>query len=319
MCKCQNQNFVVHPRLILSNGIACTLLAQVFYAVVALTFKLIIKQRMPYFQVLLFRSLSNTLFAIPVGLTTVHRSKLLIPKRLWCLTAAQSIFGNLGMMLFCISLAYMVEGDAVALARTSPIFATVLGWILGWDVLSFQIVSGVLICCVGGITLEHPPFLFGSDTSWSTSRMTGSVLAISSALSMAISFVAMGRTGSQVETITLVLWYHFTGIFMAAVPLVAHIPSPPAFDFKWDVWVLLGVFCISNFSGGFLQTKGTQLCNAVLGSSLQTSSVIFTYLLGFFVLGEEITVFAVVGASAITIGIVLIAHGKNRIQKQRRA
>lgn len=297
-----------------SSGVVCLIFAQLQYAILGYLFKKQVGDGIPEFQIMFARSVSNALFSLAVGFATIYKGRLLLPKSLWVLSGMQGIFGNLGMTTFYISFIFMVEGDAMALTKLSPIFAAVLGWLLGWDSLTPQIAFGVFICCAGGVIIEHPPFLFGGST-WNSYQMIGCGIALSSALFMALLFMATGRVGSQADTITLMLWYHVAGIFMNIVPLAAKIPSGPVFTLSLVNWGLLLLFCILSFTSVFLNFRGIQLCNATLGTSLQTSAVVFAYMLGYYFLDEKITVFAVAGTAAIILGILVIAHGKERVRK----
>lgn len=313
-CDGECNECVVFGRAGCWSGVVCLVFAQLQIAIHGHLFKILVDEGIPQFQLLFFRSLSNTVLSLVTGLAIAHRRKLLLPKSIWLLSSMQGIFGNLGMIAFYISFTFMVEGDAMALIKLSPIFAFLLNCFLGWEPVTLQIASGVIICCVGGVIIEHPPFLFGGST-WDSSQMIGCGIALFSALFLALLFIATGKVGSRANTITLVLWFHFTGIFINATPLIANISSEQVFTpTRWNLLLLLA-FCILSFTSACLNFRGIQLCNATLGTSLQTSAVIFSYMLGYWFLGEKITMFAIAGTAAIFLGILVIAHGKERLHK----
>lgn len=207
-------------------------------------------------------------------------------------------------------------GNAMALSRLAPIMAVFLGYLFGWEHLNLQILGGVALCSAGAIVIEHPPFLFGGSSSWRKSDTFGSILAFCSSIFLALFTLITARIGSRIETQLYLFWFHLVGISVTFVPLAIEIPSPPVFSLPWDTWLLLLGFCMLTVVKNFINTQGFQLCNAALSSSLTTLSVVFSFITGYFFSGEGISIFSVTGTIALISGIITVATGKQKVQRE---
>lgn len=274
--------------------------------------KLLVQGGMTVFQPSWLRGVVSAVMCWATARITGQKD-ILGPRSMWKFCIMMSIAGNVGLLLFFEASILLPAGDAMAISRLSPVFAVIYARLLGWEKINFLVVLGGLTSSIGGVLIAQPPFLMGVHENWNTVRILGLSFALVSGILTAFCFTTVGRIGTNVSSLTLGFWSSLAIIPLCGIPLVCKYPGPPAYTISPSQMFLLFAFVAFAFFAYLLLARGVQLCNGVQGNSMQSTAVIFSYLLGYEVLHERVTLFSMIGTFLILLGICTVSIGKNRI------
>lgn len=302
-------------RFTYNNGVCCCIAAQLLYAFLAILFRMLSNNGLPILQILCMRSVFVSAASF-IGIKISRQDTFFGPKKFWSLLVFRSTLGSWGMAVYFASIPFIPIGDAAALSKLTPVFALLFVCMLRWEALNSLMAIGALVCTAGGVVVTHPPLLFGGDNHWNKETMIGYSFALGSAILLGSGFLATARMGTAVTEFSVAFSSHFPAAILMGICLCFSFPSPPIW-LATRTSLLLFAFLPGIFWGNLMVTRGLQLCKGIQGTTLQTSGIVFSYILSFLILGEKITVFAVVGTSVVGIGIWIQAIGKTKAQQAK--
>lgn len=290
--------------------------AQGLYSWLGILTKELDNLQIPLLETLLVRSLEGSFLCWATARCGGHMGGL-GPRRLWGILVAYSTIGTIAMLLFWSTFEFLPEGDAMAIAKLVPIFTILLAWVMRWETLNWIMWIGAILCSSGAVIISKPPFLFGNRFEWDRRRVIGVTLGFANAISAAVSYILMGKIGERAKTATVSLWIHLIGILFTSIPLVFSFPNPLVWRVTTEQSLLMMQFGVLSFSANMTMTRGFQLCNATQGAALQTIAVVFSYTLGYFILGEGLNIFIYIGTFLIGLGVWILAVGKARKNRSK--
>lgn len=303
------------PRAAWSNGAISMSISMIFFAFVWLLTKMMSHTRLPMFQAVFARSSIGIIVTV-ISAKAFRITPILGNAGVWRLLAMRGISGSLGMVFVYTGIYKLPMGDSKALLLLSSMFVAFFSWLLGWEKLNLLVGFGAVACSYGAMVVSHPPFLFGGHQEWNGNRLEGIAVSLVGAVLASFAYLAMGKIGKSTSTTAITMWFHGCSVIISTIMLAIGYPEHPVIKMTMEEALLMvGLGFTALFAQIFL-TRGYQLCNATKGAALQTSSVIYTYALGFLVLGEHITKFAILGTVLLGLGIVLVAEGKRRVKLQ---
>lgn len=289
------------------------MIAQVLYSFIAIIFKTLTDKGLPVLQILFIRSA----FVVAAAFTTrmlTRKGSFFGPKKLWPFLALRATVGPVGMLCYFASLPRIDVGDAIALSRLTPIFAVLIAFVLRLENLNYIMGIGALVCALGGVIITHPPIVFGGDGNhWTKETTIGYGLALTAAAMAGGSFLTTAKIGTAVSELTIIFSNHTPSVIWMGICLCFSFPSPPIWLTK-ETSLLFAVFLPAIFCANVALTRGVQLCKGVQAACLQCTGIIFSYVLAQVILGEKITVFAIVGTVVVCGGIWTQSIGKARAQ-----
>lgn len=197
----------------------------------------------------------------------------------------RSLFGYMGVVMFFYAAKYALQADVAILNRTSPAFVTLFAAIFLKEKIT-RIQIPVILLCFGGAYISMRPAF--------DSNFLPLLLALLSAVTSGIAYTAVAYGKGRVSALTVI--FHFS-LFSTVVGGLQMIPSfviPSARDALF--LILIGI------TGGFGQialTCAYQMAPAAEISIYQYTGIIFTALMGYWVLGETLTATSVIGGLMI--------------------
>ncbi|GMH42821.1 hypothetical protein BSKO_10740 [Bryopsis sp. KO-2023] len=301
-----------------NNGLFCLNAAMLVNSTLWLATKRLAIMHVPVFQTLFFRGVVG--FLIMVTLSKVMRwGQTFGNPAVMGWIIARTAFATVGISCVYISIYLLPIGDSSALKQLATVFIAFLAWALGWESINPFIILGAVACTIGAVLVSHPPFLFGGHEDWSTSRLVGIIVSLCAAVALSFSNLIVGKVGKSTSTLSLMIWFDFAGVVTSIIPLMLKFPEAPVLDPNTGVWLLLCYHTMASLIGQSLLTRGFQLCNATKGSAIQTTIVVYCYVLGYFVLGEPLSYFSSAGTVFVIGGILAVAEGKRRAKVQAAA
>lgn len=288
-------------------------MTQLLYAFLAILFKTLSKNGIPILQILWMRSVFISIASI-IAIKISKQGKFFGPKRIWPYLASRAVFGSIGMSIYFASLPFIAIGDAVALSRLTAVFSVFFVCILGWETLNSLMTIGAIICTAGGVIILHPPLLFGSGDHWSQRELIGYSFALSSAILVALAYLFTAKIGTTMSETAISFSSHTPTAIVMGICLCFSFPSSPAWIDKKNT-LLFCVFLPSIFLGNIMMTRGIQLCAGIQAATLQSTGIVFSYVLSFLILGEKMTLFGFVGAPIVGLGVWIQAYGKMKVKQ----
>lgn len=200
----------------------------------------------------------------------------------------RSFFGFVGMIMLFTATAGARQADIALLNRTSPIWVSLFALIFLKEKISKVQVPVILLCLAGAFAAMRPSF---------ESDALPLILALMTAVVSGLAYTMIAFCKGHVDPLTVI--FHFS-LFSTAAAGVMMIPS-----FVVPTWKDLMMLCLIGLFGAGGQiglTYAYQKAPASEVSIYDYSGIIFSALLGYFLLQEELTAPTVIGALLITAG-----------------
>lgn len=287
------------------------IMGQLATAIAAIFVKYLKNAGVPLMQALVVRAVGGFtvcwLACKMIGLKSEFGTRKLFP-----LLIARALMGGVGALTLWLSFDFIPSGDAMALNRLSCVTTVIFAWIVGWESINWIMLLGSITTALGEIVIVHPPFLFGGHYEWTMDRILGISIAIFSTIFMSMSNMTVGKIGTRLNTLTIALWVQMGLMPLPITSLIMAYPDPVLWTPNLNQVGVIAGFAVLAFLQRLYIVRSLQLCNATLGNTLATSSVVFSYILGYFMLDEDVTILAVVGTMMIFFGVWVVAVGKGR-------
>ena len=163
---------------------------------------------------------------------------------------------------------------------------------------------------VGFVLVAQPSFVFGgmqnSEEQFHTSfyRLLGSFLAFMSAVSLASACIIVRKLGPTVPVTLSMLYSGWEGVLYTLVfATIARIDLIPCFQ---SLGVMFGCGIFYSLGQAF-QTLALQREKAGPITLIQSSQVLFSFILEYFVLGELPNFLTAIGSGLITVSCVALS------------
>ncbi|GMH40497.1 hypothetical protein BSKO_08401 [Bryopsis sp. KO-2023] len=306
-----------HPMFLFNflwnHGPLCVMLAETDHAFTTLIVKLLV-DRIPVFQVIFVRSFGSLVVLLILGIWK-GVTPLFGEKKHWFVLFVRSALAATGMTLTTYALYFIPMGDTSALYQLMVFYVVVYALMSRIEPVNGLMISGALFCLIGGVLVGQPPFLFGDHTKWDMTKVVGMSMAAVAPMFAAAQNVCVGWFGRSTHTITMIIWMHSICSLSALPMLIAGFPSPAVLLPGRHEILLLGAIVCTAVTRQFLLTRGVQISNATVGTSVAMVGVLVSYLLGYFVLDETLSILAGIGALCVIVGVMLVAKGKATVKK----
>lgn len=216
----------------------------------------------------------------------------------YLLLAALNVVGFMGLQTFAVL--YMPSGSAAVVIYLQPILVGLLAFLILGESLSVAKVVGLLLGFSGVVAVS-----IGSFSGASLGTPLGLVFAAGSAVSWALGTVYFKKYGERLSTLwSVALPFFLGGIFLTGLGLVLEsfsaISWSQTFVASWLYTVLVGTALAWVLWLGLVR----------VGEASRVAAYVFfvplvSVLLGVLFLGEPLSLWVIVGAALVVIGIYL--------------
>ncbi|XP_054164352.1 solute carrier family 35 member G1-like, partial [Oppia nitens] len=209
--------------------------------------------------------------------------------------------GTISMACLYTSYRLIPLSDATTMRFTAPVFVSLFAYILLRERFGPMEMSGALITITGVVLVARPTFLFSTGAVVSADTCWGLVLAMSAAITIAISMTVMRRL-QRTQASVVIFWFSLETVCLGLVALWL------LDEFKWPsnatVWL---VMCITGMCGASDQlfiTMALKLENAAPVAVVRALSVVISFIFSVTILDEPILLTSFLGGSLIFISII---------------
>ena len=223
----------------------------------------------------------------------------------------RGLIGVFGMFLSFAALARLPLADVTAIGFAAPLITVALAALVLHERVRIYRWSAVAIGFLGVIVMLAPHLDVGRLTAGS-SQTLGALFALTNAFASAASVIQTRRlTGS--ETNSAIVFYFSVICAVGGLltwPLGWSAPSTPQFLALMTIGFLGGI-------GHLLMTESFRLAPASLVAPFDYTSILWAFLLGYFLFGELPTAFVYAGAAIITAAGLFVIWRERRLGLER--
>ncbi|KAH1167862.1 solute carrier family 35 member G1 [Mauremys mutica] len=278
-------------------GLFYTLLSAFLFSVASLFLKKI--EDVHSVEISAFRCVFQMTFVLP-GLI-YYKTGFLGPKGKRVFLFFRGFLGSGAMILLYYAFQVMPLADATVITFSSPVFTSLLAWIFLKEKYSLWDLLFTLFTITGVVLIARPPFLFGSSISGIegsyTNHLKGTIAAIISAVSTALTFVILRKMGKSVHYFLSIWYYAVIGLIECIVALfVIDEWTLPYCGTDRFLLILIGLL---GLGGQIFITKALQIEKAGPVAIMKTMDVVFAFILQILFLNHLPTWWTVGGALCV--------------------
>lgn len=198
--------------------------------------------------------------------------------------------------------AVLLNGASVStvIQCNAPIFVTIMAWIIFKEALTKRKIIAVVLSVIGTV-------LISGILGMSAIQISG--LGVAVALFSAIfygSFSLFGKklTGDYNSWTILLFIFGFASLIL--LPFQIFNPSPFPYQAP-ALFYFTGLIFIATISGFAIYTTALAHMQASIAAITATSEVVFAAVLAYFILGERMDTWQILGAVLIVSGVILVS------------
>jgi drug/metabolite transporter (DMT)-like permease len=290
-----------------TRGIALVILATVFWSTSGIFINLITQKSGVSAVNLAFWRDFGTFCTLLIGIAIFDSSLFRIKRRdlPWLFAMGVSVgafhtLWNLAVVMVGASIGTVIQSD-------SPIFVTVMAWIFFKEPLTKRKFAAIALSIVGTVLISG---LHGLGTLQVSGY--GLFIALASAIMYGLmSLFGKKLVGSYSPWTVLLYTFGIGALVLLPLQFQNNLPWP----FSPDVLLLfVGLVLITTVSGFALYTTALKTLQASIASITNTSEVAFAAILAYFILGERLDGWQILGALLVVAGVVLVSlpNGKRK-------
>lgn len=240
------------------------------------------------------RAIFVTLIALTYAFIT-NKGNLKVNKKQFSILVYIALAGTLfADLIYFFALTKIPVINAVSIGHMQPIFIVFMGFFcLKEDKLTKFDYAGIFFMIIAGLLVTTKTL-----TNLSMLRL-GSVydlVVLSATIAWATTGIVMRKYLKQMNA-GVVTFYRF---FIASIVLVIYVVSTSSVLFSNIYQILVGVIV---GAGYILYYEGLKRIKAAQSSALELSTPFFATLLGFYILGELVTVMQIFGILLLFVGV----------------
>jgi len=243
----------------------------------------------------------STFTALLIGIAFVRPTLLRVKRKdLPWLMAMGAI--SIGFFHVLWNTAVLLNGASVStvIQCNAPIFVTVMAWIIFKEPLTSRKIIAVALSVIGTVLISG---VLGMSTIQVSSL--GVVAALTSAIFYG-SFSLFGKKLTGDYNPWTILLYIFGFASLTLLPFQLFNPSPFPYQAP-ALFYFVGLILIATISGFAIYTTALAHMQASIAAITATSEVVFAAVLAYFILGERMDAWQILGAVLIVSGVILVS------------
>ena len=200
----------------------------------------------------------------------------------------RAFFGYVGIITLFVATAGARQADIAILDRTSPIWVSLFAYLFLKEKISRVQIPVILLCMAGAAVAMRPAF---------DSDAMPLLLALATAVVCALAYTMIAFCKGHVSPLAVIFYFSLFSTVCGGIMMIPTYIPPSGRD--WLMLLLLGLF---GAGGQIGLTYAYQKAPASEVSIYDYSGIIFSALLGYFLLEEELTASTLLGAVLIVAG-----------------
>ena len=203
------------------------------------------------------------------------------------------VLWNTAILLIGASVSTVIQSNA-------PIFVTIMAWFIFKETLTTRKIIAVALSVIGTVLISG---ILGMSAVQISS--VGVVAALFSAIFYA-SFSLFGKKLTGDYNSWTILLYIFGFASLALLPFQLLNPSPFPYQAP-ALFYFIGLIFFNTTAATEIYTTALAHMQASIAAITATSEVVFAAVLAYFILGERMDVWQVLGAALIVSGVILVS------------
>jgi len=243
----------------------------------------------------------STFSTLLIGIA-ILRPKLLHVKRkdLPWLLAMGALSIGLFHVLWNTSILLIGASVSTVIQSNAPIFVTLMAWFIFKEPLTARKITAVVLSVIGTVLISG--ILGMSNIQFSK---LGLIASLFSAIFYG-SFSLFGKKLTGDYNPWTILLYIFGFASLTLLPFQLLNPSP--FPYKFPaLGYFSGLILIATIGGFAIYTTALAHLQASIASISATSEIVFAAVLAYFILGERLDIWQILGAILVVSGVILIS------------
>lgn len=251
------------------------------------------------FEIAFFRNFFGLVFALPLLLR--HGPGLLRTSKL-PLYFLRCLIGIVSMLAGFWAIVHLPLAQAISISYATPLFVTIGAVLVLGEVVRIRRWTAVVIGFIGVLVIVRP----GADTFSVAALVALLAAAMSASVAISIKFLSRTEPADAIVLFTTLLW-----VPMSLVPALFVWVWPSGIIWLWIV--LAGFF---GTAGHMLWTRALKLGDASLLTPISFLQVLVVSVYGWFLFGEALDRWTVIGAAIIFGSNVYIAHRETQLARR---
>jgi drug/metabolite transporter (DMT)-like permease len=270
----------------------------VLFGVMAVCIRLASKQLHP-FEIAFFRNLFGFVFTLPLlyrhGWAILRTDKISLYFLRCCI-------GIVGMLAGFWAIVHLPLAQAIALSYSTPIFVTIGAVLVLGEVVRARRWTAVIAGFIGVLVLMHP----GTDSFSFASLVAVAAAVMSASVAISIKFLSRTERADSIVIYTTMIW-----VPLSLLPALYFWTMPTGITWLWIVLSgLLGT------TAHMCWTRALSLADASLLTPISFLQVLVVGVFAYFLFGEKVDRWTVLGAAIIFSSNVYIAHRESRLARR---
>jgi drug/metabolite transporter (DMT)-like permease len=213
------------------------------------------------------------------------------------------LFLSLHFAFWIASLKYTSVASSVVLVTTHPIFVGIGGWIFLKEQVGMNLVLGIALSVLGSGLISY------GDMVWSKEALMGDGFALLGAIA-ASGYLLVGRKMRKDQDLLSYIFpvYSTAGLILILLSLIFHESffgySPPTYFFLFLLALIPQLIGHTTFNWALKYLPASLVAITILGEPIGST------LLAYFILGEGLTIWKVLGGISVLVGILITLKKK---------
>ena len=270
----------------------------VIFGCMAVCIRLASKQLHP-FEIAFFRNFFGFIFILPMLFR--HGPSLLRTRKL-PLYLMRCLIGIVSMLAGFWAIVNLPLAQAIALSYSTPLFVTIGAVLVLGEIVRARRWTAVLVGFLGVVLIVRP----GSDAFTAGSLVALMAAVASASVAISIKFLSRTEHPDAIVLYTTMLW-----VPMSLVPALFVWEMPVGITWLWIILAgLLGT------SAHMFWTRALKLGDASMLTPISFLQILVVAVFGYFLFGEALDRWPVLGAAIIFGSNVYIARRESRLARQ---
>src|SRR5258708_786288 len=226
----------------------------------------------------------------------------------WPLLVASSVLGViLNQLLSTKGLSLTTAINATLLGTTIPVFALLVGVVLGTDRATLRRLVGIALAAAGVFYLIGP-----GRAQFSSATRTGDLLIVSNSLCYGAYIAVSKNLMRRYNALTVITWIFVVGCVVTVPAGAISLAHVPLADISWRAWLAI-LYIIVLPTAGAYYLSGWALARVPL-----SCVAVYTYLqplvafaVAPIILGESLSLHAVIASLLIFAGVLVVTRRRS--------
>ncbi len=257
--------------------------------------------RIPVLEQVFFRNIVG--LVVSFILITKRKGSYFGTKKDQPILFSRSFFGFLGIITLFYAVNHAHQADVTILSKMSPFLITIFAAIFLKEKISKMQIPAMILAFIGAFLVANPTF---------NSNYFPLIIAFCTSITASICYTLLAYMKGKVDPQTI-LFHLFVFCSVASIPfMIGNFVVP-----TWTELIYLILIGIFGWLGQITITLAYQKAPAAEVSVYNYTGIIFSMILGYVILGENVSATSYIGGGLVVAASILIYWYNNRLKGKK--